>query len=116
MFVTDVRNRCSQSQLVLMPDFAFDSSTQLRDDAALVGGEPGEIRIDFRSWELLMKSRKRLWLVAGALLGCLATVVAAAKGGSFLVVDVPRPSDVIVVLAGETDRRPERGLQLLAQG
>jgi DUF218 domain len=31
-------------------------------------------------------------------------------------VDAPRPSDVILVLAGETDRRPERGLELLAQG
>jgi hypothetical protein len=62
-----------------------------------------------------MKSRKRLWVLAGGLLGCLA-VGAAAKGGSFLVLDAPRPSDVIVVLAGETDRRPERALQLLAQG
>jgi hypothetical protein len=40
----------------------------------------------------------------------------AAKAGSFLVVDAPRPSDVILVLAGETDKRPERALELLAQG
>jgi hypothetical protein len=33
-----------------------------------------------------------------------------------LVVDDPQPADVIVVLAGETDRRPSRGLQLLGQG
>jgi hypothetical protein len=32
------------------------------------------------------------------------------------VLDAPRRSDVILVLAGETDRRPERALQLLAQG
>jgi hypothetical protein len=51
-------------------------------------------------------------------LGVLAglSVVLAAKAGSFLVVDAPRPSDVIVVLAGETDKRPERALELLAQG
>ena len=36
--------------------------------------------------------------------------------GQLLVVDVPRPSDVILVLAGETYRRPARALQLLDQG
>ena len=40
----------------------------------------------------------------------------AAKAGSFLVIDAPRPSDVILVLAGETNHRPERALQLLARG
>ncbi|MCU1304107.1 MAG: hypothetical protein JWQ87_4391 [Candidatus Sulfotelmatobacter sp.] len=40
----------------------------------------------------------------------------AAKAGSFLVVDAPRSSDVILVLAGEMNHRPERALQLLAQG
>ena len=30
--------------------------------------------------------------------------------------DAPRPADVILVLAGETNHRPERALQLLAQG
>jgi DUF218 domain len=58
---------------------------------------------------------KNTWLVAAALLGCVLAVL-LAKAGSFLIVDAPRPSDVILVLAGETDRRPERGLQLLAQG
>jgi hypothetical protein len=58
---------------------------------------------------------KRAWLLA---LGVLAAfgVGLAARAGSFLVVDAPRPSDVILVLAGETDRRPERALELLAQG
>ena len=58
---------------------------------------------------------KRSWLLA---LGVMAALVVGlgAKAGSFLVVDAPRPSDVILVLAGETNRRPERGLQLLAQG
>jgi hypothetical protein len=32
------------------------------------------------------------------------------------VVDPPRPSDVILVLAGETESCPERALQLLARG
>jgi hypothetical protein len=40
----------------------------------------------------------------------------AAKAANFLVVDAPLPSDVILVLAGETDRRPQRALELLAQG
>lgn len=39
-----------------------------------------------------------------------------AGSGRFLVVDQPRKSDVIVVLAGETERRPARGLELLNQG
>ncbi len=58
---------------------------------------------------------KRSRLLAWAVLGCLV-VLAAAKAGRFLVLDAPRPSDVILVLAGETDRRPERALQLLALG
>jgi len=57
---------------------------------------------------------KRSWLLALALLACM--VVLAAKAGSFLVLGAPRPSDVILVLAGETDVRPQRALQLLAQG
>jgi uncharacterized SAM-binding protein YcdF (DUF218 family) len=33
-----------------------------------------------------------------------------------LVVDAPHPSEVILVLAGETEKRPARALQLLDQG
>ncbi len=40
----------------------------------------------------------------------------AARAGSFLVVDAPLHSDVILVLAGETDQRQQRALELLAQG
>src|SRR3989442_7373021 len=36
--------------------------------------------------------------------------------GRFLLVDNPQPGDVIVVLAGETDQRPRRALELLSQG
>jgi hypothetical protein len=38
------------------------------------------------------------------------------KAGNFLIVDDPRQSDAILVLAGETDIRPRRGLELLRQG
>jgi uncharacterized SAM-binding protein YcdF (DUF218 family) len=39
-----------------------------------------------------------------------------STSGRFLVVNKPRKSDVIVVVAGETDRRPTIGLELLDQG
>jgi len=45
--------------------------------------------------------------------GLLAFV---ANAGRLLVVDAPQAADVIVVLAGETDHRPARALQLLDQG
>ena len=55
---------------------------------------------------------KRLWLASA----CLLVVLFAANAGTLLVVDAPQPSDVILVLAGETERRPERALRLLEQG
>ncbi len=58
---------------------------------------------------------KRWWRLTLGVLAALSLGL-GAKAGSFLVVDAPHPSDVILVLAGETDRRPERALQLLAQG
>jgi hypothetical protein len=48
--------------------------------------------------------------------GGLFIVALWATSGRFLVVNQPRKSDVMVVLAGETDRRPARGLELLDQG
>jgi DUF218 domain len=54
------------------------------------------------------------WIVFACLAGVSLTF--AAKAGSYLLLDAPRPSDAIVVLAGETDQRPQRALQLLAQG
>lgn len=59
--------------------------------------------------------KKRAWLVVLLAIGGLLAGL-AAKAGSFLIVDEPRRSDVILVLAGETDRRPARALELLAQG
>ena len=38
-----------------------------------------------------------------------------AGSGRFLIVNQPIKSDVIMVLAGDTNRRPERGLELLRQ-
>ena len=59
--------------------------------------------------------RTRRWFGAG--LGFIAIfVLFAANAGKWLVIDAPEPSDVIVVLAGETDRRPARALQLMEQG
>jgi hypothetical protein len=59
------------------------------------------------------KSRLSLWFLAVVL---ASGVVLAVFGGSFLVIDKPRPSDVILVLAGETAQRPQRALGLLTQG
>ena len=39
-----------------------------------------------------------------------------SRSGKFLVIDEPQKADAILVLAGETDRRPARGLDLLKQG
>ena len=61
-----------------------------------------------------MTKRKRIWMFAVVLAAVL--VVFAANAGRLLVVEAPERSDVILVLAGETDRRPARALQLLDQG
>jgi hypothetical protein len=50
------------------------------------------------------------------LFGGLLIVALLATSGRFLVVNQPRRADLMVVLAGETDRRPARGLELLDQG
>jgi hypothetical protein len=50
------------------------------------------------------------------IVGGLFVVALSATSGRFLVVNQPRKSDVMVVIAGETDRRPARGLELLDQG
>ena len=46
----------------------------------------------------------------------MALAVFLANAGKMLVVNAPEPSDVIVVLAGETDRRPSQALELLNKG
>ena len=45
-----------------------------------------------------------------------AWLLFSLTSGGFLVVNNPQRADVIVVLAGETYRRPNRALELLSQG
>ena len=52
----------------------------------------------------------------GLLIILAAALFFASISGSLLVANHPQPADVIVVLAGETDSRPARALQLLSQG
>ena len=61
------------------------------------------------------RGRRRKWWIL-ALLPAAALIVFAVNAGKMLVVDSPQSSDVIVVLAGETDARPARALELLNQG
>jgi DUF218 domain len=46
----------------------------------------------------------------------LALLWLVARSAKLLVVNDPQRSDVILVLAGETDRRPARALELMQQG
>ena len=55
--------------------------------------------------------RKLVWFF---LLGIFVWL--CARSGSYLVLDQPQRSDAILVLAGETDRRPARALELRTQG
>jgi uncharacterized SAM-binding protein YcdF (DUF218 family) len=59
--------------------------------------------------------RRRSMQVPALLLMALLLLF-SANAGKLLVVDDPQVSDVIVVLAGETDTRPEHALQLLNTG
>jgi hypothetical protein len=54
------------------------------------------------------------WIALAVVLSAL--IVLAASAAKLLVVNAPEPSDIIVILAGETDRRPALGLDLLRQG
>lgn len=57
-------------------------------------------------------SAKRMILVLAAIL----VIAFCVASGSFLVKDKPGPADIIVVLAGETEVRPAKGLELLKHG
>jgi uncharacterized SAM-binding protein YcdF (DUF218 family) len=52
---------------------------------------------------------------ASVILLAIGFIWLVAHAGSLLVVDNPQHADVIVVLAGETNYRPARGLELLRQ-
>ena len=55
--------------------------------------------------------RVRRILIVGILL-----LAFGAASGWLLVIDQPQHADVIIVLAGETDKRPLRAIELLQQG
>jgi uncharacterized SAM-binding protein YcdF (DUF218 family) len=57
---------------------------------------------------------RKLWAVLAILILLLALLLSTS--GWFLVVNNPQHADVIVTLAGETDRRPSRALELLRAG
>jgi hypothetical protein len=57
---------------------------------------------------------RKLWAVLAILILLLALLLSTS--GWFLVVNNPQHADVIVALAGETDRRPSRALELLRAG
>lgn len=57
---------------------------------------------------------RKLWTALAA--GFLLVALLLNTSGAFLVVNNPQHADVIVVLAGETDRRPARALELLRAG
>jgi uncharacterized SAM-binding protein YcdF (DUF218 family) len=61
-------------------------------------------------------SGNRKWRIFFCVLAVVAAIIFLANAGKMLVVETPAPSDVIVVLAGETDRRPARAIELLDQG
>lgn len=61
-----------------------------------------------------MGNARRIWILGFA--SCAVLVIFAANAGRLLVADAPQPSDVLLVLAGDTDHRPVHALQLLDQG
>lgn len=65
------------------------------------------------NWKLRRRYLIKLCLVVLITCGAIWFVLNA---GSLLVVDAPQPSDVIVVLAGETNVRPAHALALLNRG
>jgi hypothetical protein len=92
-------------------DFSMERTTNFE-----CASQPEAGTTRFGSFKGLNPFRKRrlFWMLAGLLAVMLA--VCAANAGRWLVVDAPQPSDVILVLAGETDRRPARALELLDHG
>jgi len=70
------------------------------------------VRCDF----LLRTPKRTRTLLFSTLLVLAVLITFAFTGGRVLVIDAPQPSDLILVLAGETDRRPARALELLHHG
>ena len=62
---------------------------------------------------LIWPAWRRFWILAIVIMVVASVALEAAK---LLVVNAPEKADVIVVLAGETDRRPLLALDLLHRG
>src|SRR5690348_12806808 len=57
---------------------------------------------------------RKLWAALAVIFLLVALLLCTS--GAFLIVSDPQHADVIVALAGETDRRPARALELLRAG
>jgi len=57
---------------------------------------------------------RKLWAALAVMI--LLAALLLFTSGAFLIVNDPQHADVIVALAGETDRRPARALELLRAG
>ena len=64
-----------------------------------------------KNWTARGRARLAIGFVAALLL-----ITFGLAAGRLLVVDAPQPSDLILVLAGETDHRPALALELLHRG
>ena len=92
----------------------FDSSMQGTGNFAMRPAGSAQDELGRVKGRIPLVKRCLRWVLVVLLAGML--VAFAMDAGRMLVVDDPQPSDVILVLAGETERRPERALQLLDQG
>jgi hypothetical protein len=63
----------------------------------------------------MIKRSSALWALGGVVIAVLAWAF-AANAGKMLVVNDPQDSDALLVLAGETEFRPQLGLELLDKG
>ena len=63
----------------------------------------------------MISAGQRGWWFATTVMGALLAMF-AVNAGRWLVVDAPQPADVILVLAGETEHRSARALELMQQG
>jgi uncharacterized SAM-binding protein YcdF (DUF218 family) len=72
---------------------------------------PSYFRYQNKGVRQYMKKLRTVLIVLVAL-----AIFLFSTSGQFLIVNRPQHADAIVVLAGETDRRPALGLQLLQQG
>ncbi len=92
----------------------FDSSMQGTGNFAMRPAGSAQDELGRVKGRIPLVKRCLRWALVVLLAGML--VAFAMDAGRMLVVDDPQPSDLILVLAGETERRPERALQLLDQG